>query len=109
MTLKKVVLPAPLGPISPYTCPRSMVSPTSDSACNPPKRLEMPATRSTTSAISGSLPGCGRQHLAVLARRPQPAWTQQHDHDHRQGDEELAQDGGIKSSTGDRLEIEDTG
>ena len=37
MTLNSVVLPAPLGPISPVTMPGSARSDTSESAATPPK------------------------------------------------------------------------
>ena len=46
MTLKSVVLPAPLGPITPTTSPGATASDTSSRAVNPPKRTVTPATSS---------------------------------------------------------------
>src|SRR3954466_8475451 len=46
MTLNSVVLPAPLGPITPTTSPGATVSDTSSSAVSPPKRTVRPSTRS---------------------------------------------------------------
>jgi hypothetical protein len=44
------------------------------------------------------------QGLAVLASRPQAARPQQHDDDHGQGDQQLAQDGGVDAATGQVLQ-----
>ena len=46
MTLNSVVLPAPLGPMSPVTCPDSASIDTASRARWPPKRTVMSATRS---------------------------------------------------------------
>src|SRR4051812_20661391 len=46
MTLNSVVLPAPLGPITPTTSPGATVSETSSRAIRPPKRTVTPATSS---------------------------------------------------------------
>src|SRR5271167_1634805 len=44
--LNSVVLPAPLGPISPRISPSARVKVTSDTATKPPKRLVTPLTSS---------------------------------------------------------------
>src|SRR5699024_8781740 len=46
ITLNSVVLPAPLGPITPTTSPGPTVSDTPSSAVSPPKRTVTPATSS---------------------------------------------------------------
>ena len=57
MTLNSVVLPAPLGPMSPVTAPASTRRDTSVSAATPPKRT---LTRSTSSAgAAPARPGAG--------------------------------------------------
>ena len=50
MTLKKVVLPAPLGPIKPTIDPFGTCKPTESKACTPPKRLETSVTSSSKGA-----------------------------------------------------------
>ena len=49
MQLKQVVLPAPLGPISPLIEPRSTSNVAPSTATWPPKRLTRPETSSSTS------------------------------------------------------------
>src|SRR3954454_13218643 len=57
MTLNRVVLPAPLGPISPVICRGRAVRVTSVSALTPPNRTATSATRRTASASAGSSAG----------------------------------------------------
>src|SRR3546814_17839731 len=52
MTLNSVVLPAPLGPIRPVTCPAATSRSTSRTALWPPKRTLAP--RTSRRAMSGS-------------------------------------------------------
>src|SRR6185436_18355069 len=53
MQLNSVVLPAPLGPISPMISPGSMASEISRLASRPPKRLVDASTRSSDAMRSG--------------------------------------------------------
>src|SRR5713226_7516993 len=64
MTLKSVVLPAPLGPIRPTTSPASTVKETRSSATTPPKRTL--SSRTSSSAISAQVykPTSLRGHYA---------------------------------------------
>src|SRR3954467_7039187 len=58
MQLKRVVLPAPFGPINPTISHSSTLSETSSRASRPPKRMEMPSSSSTdmgTACVSGVL------------------------------------------------------
>src|SRR5881394_2336792 len=60
-----VVLPAPFGPISACTSPRTMSSVTSSVATTPPKRLETPRSSSIASFLlfaEESGDGLGREH-----------------------------------------------
>src|SRR3546814_1836103 len=50
--LSKVVLPAPLGPITQWTSPARTARLTPSTAMRPPKRLVNPSVRSATSAIA---------------------------------------------------------
>ena len=61
IALSSVVLPDPLGPISPTISPRSSVKETSRSASTPPKRL---LTRSSTRRRG---PACGRERQRASA------------------------------------------
>ncbi|SKU86687.1 Uncharacterised protein [Mycobacteroides abscessus subsp. abscessus] len=54
MTLKQVVLPAPLGPTRPRISPRRMSKLTPSSACRPPNLSVRSLTSSRTSASAGS-------------------------------------------------------
>src|SRR4051794_9242300 len=71
-TLKKVVLPAPFGPIRPYTWPGVIVMPTSDSACSPPKRFDTPLTRRMGSLIARSARSSLGRHDVARRRRDLP-------------------------------------
>src|ERR1017187_5154093 len=53
ITLKSVVLPGPLGPISPVTAPGCADNETPDSAVTPPKRTLTP--RTSRAACSGDM------------------------------------------------------
>src|SRR5438445_9116942 len=61
MQLKMVVLPAPLGPMSPTISNSSTRRVTSLSACNPPKRMD------TSVACSTGAPTAGRSPSPFLA------------------------------------------
>ncbi len=62
--LKKVVLPAPFGPISPWIAPGATASDAPSTAFNPPKRLTRPSalsiapSRATQRCGPGGLPPC---------------------------------------------------
>ena len=78
MTLSKVVLPEPFGPIRPKTSPRASHSDTSASASTPPKRLPTPSrtrvfgppTAGSTSGRRGGTTGAG---CAPRSRSIRPA------------------------------------
>src|SRR4051812_17240552 len=53
MRANRVVLPAPLGPISAVMRPGSAASETLSTARKPPKRLLTPSTRTSSSAMGG--------------------------------------------------------
>src|SRR2546425_6313450 len=57
-----VVLPAPFGPISACTSPRTTSSVTSSVATTPPKRLETPRSSSMTPPRKQSRNALGRKH-----------------------------------------------
>src|ERR1700722_3958394 len=69
MTLKRVVLPAPLGPIRPWTSPATTSSATESRACKPPKRTETSSTASAAGSANGGHLG-GIRHRR---RRDTPA------------------------------------
>src|SRR5512132_4587980 len=80
--LMRVVLPAPLGPMSAWRAPRSTLSDTSVQAEMPPKFLCSPAVSSAT-GMSAAFP----EH-AAQPRRDALA-PDQHDRDQQQPDPEL--------------------
>src|SRR3546814_1023404 len=86
--LTSVVLPEPLGPISPNTCPSSTDSDTSLSATSPPKCLCTPSTLSNMVAS-----------VAAPAFRHQAARQVQNDDDDQQTDKDHAQRGEDRKST----------
>src|SRR5688500_2412041 len=96
MTLKSVVLPAPLGPIRPKISPCATESETSSSAVNPPKRFVMPRTSSNASAgdigtfRSGRLAPAG-ELAPPYRRRPQPRGPEEHHQDEGEAEEQHAQ------------------
>src|SRR5256885_133110 len=68
MQLKNVVLPAPLGPMTPVTSPARARRLTSSSACRPPKRIDTPLTVKTSSfrtrrSIDHRLPGATQTRM----------------------------------------------
>src|SRR5437899_10431728 len=63
MTLKSVVLPAPLGPMSATTCPASTLNDTRSRATTPPKRTLSSLT--SRSAISRILSSAGQRRKLV--------------------------------------------
>src|SRR6478672_1821694 len=65
--LKKVLLPAPFGPMIARTCPRSTATFTLSSAVSPPKLLRSPALSESCCRFI-SREGAGRRHLALLPR-----------------------------------------
>src|SRR5438105_134786 len=71
MQLKIVVLPAPLGPMSPTISNSPTVMLTSRSACNPPKRMETSrVSRTGTDALRA---GTARHvHTEAVALEPSP-------------------------------------
>src|SRR5215217_6534136 len=87
--LNRVVLPAPLGPITPWTCPGATSRSTALTASSPPKRLVSPLAR-RIGGSNGSLPGNvglrGRTTLhPAPARAPdQPLWANDHQHDEQE-------------------------
>src|ERR1700758_510377 len=72
MQLNAVVLPAPLGPISPTISYSFTSSVRSDSACRPPNRIDRSLTSSTdTGALHRGRAGLGRRmELEAMARHP---------------------------------------
>jgi hypothetical protein len=83
MTLNRVVLPAPLGPISPVIWPASHSRSTSRTAACPPKRTFAPRTSSMTMsggfALRARIPSEGREQAVGLrppfvqvAHQPEP-------------------------------------
>src|SRR6185437_14852745 len=82
MTLNRVVLPAPFGPISPVTEPGPTVRLTSDRAATPPKRTATPVTSrmgpgASTTGSTDTLPlphhaGVDRQGGHRTGGRQQP-------------------------------------
>ena len=70
-----MVLPAPLGPMSPTISPSRTARPASSTAVRPPKRTVSPAQASTSRAASPSpsLGGRPRAAGALRARRPPPS------------------------------------
>ena len=56
MASMKVVLPAPLGPMSPTMVPSGTSSPTSTSACTPPKLTDTPSALSAAVIDSLAVP-----------------------------------------------------
>src|SRR4029453_5352987 len=80
-TLKKVVLPAPLGPMIEAVCPSSRVKSMESSAVRPPKRLVMPrASRMTAMPSAGLARPVGE--LAVAPARGQDALGSEDHHEH---------------------------
>src|SRR5579864_5031226 len=80
MTLNSVVLPAPLGPIRPFTAPAWTCRLTSWSACSPPKRTEISSTASSANRthLLSDRPGDGGGaqlvddlHCAAMATLPE--------------------------------------
>src|SRR5215510_7165610 len=86
-TLKRVVLPAPLGPISPKISPGSIASDTVLRACRPPNDLLI-FCASSRGIVLGVLYRAGRTCRGELAparrRGPQPRGAQQHHQDQGQ-------------------------
>src|SRR5438132_9906000 len=69
MMLKVVVLPAPLGPMTPTISHSPARRLTLRAACTPPKRMEQPRTSSTD--IAHALPASqGRSIMGVLEAEP---------------------------------------
>src|SRR5437867_4701863 len=86
-TLKKVVLPAPLGPMMDAIVPSASAKSTAFSAVSPPNRLVMPcASRTTPTPGPPSLTGA--RELAMAAARGQKALGAE---DHHQ-DQDQAED-----------------
>src|SRR4051812_40972203 len=78
--LKKVVLPAPLGPMMALTLPCSMVVVTSLTAVRPPKRLVTLRISSTAGSCFGMTGGDGRTGGCLRTRAPgAPAQVRAHD------------------------------
>src|SRR5438309_3075144 len=69
ITLNSVVLPAPLGPISPVTRPAPASRSTPDSAITPPKWTSTPSTRNTDRFLHLLGLGLRRHHLGINASR----------------------------------------
>src|SRR3954469_22091696 len=81
MTLKQVVLPAPLGPIRPRISPSRMSKDTWSSAVTPPNRMVTSSTSSRARpGFSEDIDRFSFQFLDLLLgseRPPGPAWRQQ--------------------------------
>src|SRR5690242_2214655 len=82
MTLKQVVLPAPLGPIRPRISPSLMSNDTELRAVTPPKRIVTSSTSSSAarSGFSEDIDRLSFQFLDLLLgcdRTPRPPWRQQ--------------------------------
>src|SRR6476469_434723 len=109
MTLEHVVLPAPLGPISPRISPSLMSKLTWSSAVTPPNRMVTSSTSSSalrtspwrgllTSAVSGidGLPlelldlGLGAQSSSGASWWQQTLWSHVHDQHQRQAEDQQA-------------------
>src|SRR5215831_2054067 len=75
MQLKSVVLPAPLGPMSPTISPDSMVSETSRLATRPPNRL----VHDSTSRRGGTASASGRRRGRAVeeSAHPAPPWQRE--------------------------------
>src|SRR5690349_10200026 len=81
ITLNRVVLPAPFGPIKPVTDPPSTSSVNRSSAWTPPNRTEIPSTRSTdrVALVAGRRDGdrgqrgFGRSFVPTLLHQRVPA------------------------------------
>src|SRR5512140_2958287 len=89
ITLKTVVLPAPLGPIRPTISPSSMETSSFDTAVRPPKRMVMPWLLSKAMlppARPGQEPDPGERVPGELAAAHEPALPEEH-HRHEQGRE----------------------
>src|SRR6516164_6501027 len=71
--LKSVVLPAPLGPISPRISPSASVKLTSETATSPPKRLVTPLTSSKAVIQSPSQSAARSDRASQSSRREQIA------------------------------------
>src|SRR3954471_12620561 len=89
--LKKVVLPAPLGPMIALTLPCSMVVVTSLTAVRPPKRLETLRISSTAGSRFGRAGADGRTGRRLRTRAPRtpaqvrpPDAVRQEDHQRHQ-------------------------
>src|SRR5215468_798029 len=80
-TLKKVVLPAPFGPMIDAIRPSSSVKSTLSSAVRPPKRFEMPRASRRT-AMSVGLAGAVGE-LALAPARGQDALRPEDHHQHQ--------------------------
>src|SRR5512144_940568 len=84
--LISVVLPAPFGPSTACTLPRSSASTTSRTAASPPKRRDNASVRNTTSFIAGT----ADQRPAEASRDAgEPAGQQQHEQDDRRAEKKL--------------------
>ena len=90
MALKSVVLPAPFGPMIPYTSPRATENDTSSRATSPPNRTRRSSTRSSGAVPALRLAGPG----SGAADRPRPTAPAPHRPDqavrpeHRRPDQE---------------------
>src|SRR5262247_2268906 len=79
MQLNSVVLPAPLGPISPTISPASMVSDTSRLASRPPKRF-VEASRLSSAGIALGRHRPPPAEPAAPRQREQPGRPKRRDH-----------------------------
>src|SRR5207248_5024727 len=70
-TLISVVLPAPFGPIRPWTTPPRRARSTPRSACTPPKLLATPDRRMSVASREAGAP-------VVRPGRSPPAWRTHH-------------------------------
>src|ERR1035437_532387 len=99
--LNSVVLPAPLGPITPRISPLYKVKETSETAWTPPKRTPRPASSSSGSDVKlGDVRSLGRWFLRVVPQQParragsirdQTLRTEQDDQQQRPGEDDAAE------------------
>ena len=87
--LNNVVLPAPLGPISPTISPAPTLSETSESAFKPPKRLEMP--RNLQQGLRHDLSPLPKPARKALAHGDEAARLDQNNDDEEHAEDELRQ------------------
>src|SRR5665213_2329950 len=92
-TLKRVVLPAPLGPISAVMDPLLTSNVAPSTAIRPPKPLTRSRTAKMGSSGAGSclaaLSSATEHHLLALAENP--LWPERHDQDKHQPDDQETQ------------------